>query len=233
MHDEVPQAEARLVADWVRPALGAGVEVRFGPTDDAGLRGGGAKAVVLTLLDIAPCPAARRGSTPAPLQLRARYLVSTVGFDASERAQCLADLAFQAGPQIRVELDPAPTPGFWRALGTAARPALIAAVLVERKRPAHAVPRVREPLITRWAPTRPISGVIVGPGNIPIAGALVELEGSPQSTYSNARGEFGFRSVPGTDPPPTLLVRAKGTELRVPVAEDRLVIEVPIPVPES
>jgi len=231
VNDEVLNAEARLVADWVRPALGPAIEVRFGAVGDSGPDAG--KALLFTLLDLARVPAPRRGTAPAPLQLRARYLVSTLGFEAGERAQCLAELAFQAGPQIRVELDPSPAPGFWQALGTAARPALIAVILLERERPSRPVPRVRAPLITRWAPTRPVTGIIMGPGSIPIAGALIELEGSPESTYSNARGEFGFRSVPGTDPPPKLVVRTKGTELRVPVSEDRLVIQVPIPASES
>lgn len=231
MNEEVLHAEARLVADWVRPALGAAIEVRFAAIGDPGSDAG--KALLFTLLDLTRCPAPRRGTEPAPLQLRARYLVSTVGFEAAERAQCLADLAFQAGPQIRVELDPSPTAVFWQTLGVAARPALIAAILLERERPSHPVPRVRAPLITRWAPSRPVSGVVMGPGSIPIAGALIELEGYPETTYSNARGEFGFRSVPGTDPPPKLVVRTKGTELRVPIAEDRLVIQVPIPASES
>jgi hypothetical protein len=227
VNDEVTHAEARLVEEWVRPALGPAVEVRFGNAGDPGL--GGGKTVVFTLLDIAPSPAPRRGAAPAPLQLRARYLVSALGFDPTERAQCLAELAFNSGPLVHVELDPVPGPAFWQALGTVARPALIAAVLVERARPEHPVARVREPLITYWAPTRPVSGVIVGPGSIPIAGALVEVEGLSLTTYSNSRGEFGFRSVPGSDPPPTLLVSAKGTQLRVRAAEARLLIRVPLP----
>jgi len=232
VNSEVTHAEARLVEEWVRPAIGPEVEVRIGDTGDPGLSDG--KAVVLTLIDIAPFPAARRGAAPAPLQLRARYLVSVLGFDATERGQCLAELAFQAGPLIRVELDPSPPgPAFWRALGTPARPALIASVLLERERRTRPAPRVREPLVTQWSPARPLTGVVLGPRDIPIAGALVEVEGSPLTTYSNHRGEFAFRSVPGAKPPPTLVVTAKGTHLRVRVdatdgPEASVLIRVPI-----
>ena len=99
MNKEVQLAESRLVEEWVRPAIGPEVEVRFGSVGDSGLSEG--KAVALTLLDITPSPTSRRGTTPAPLQLRARYLVTVLGFDPTERGQCLAELAFLAGPLIR------------------------------------------------------------------------------------------------------------------------------------
>jgi hypothetical protein len=231
VNSEVTHAEARLVDEWIRPAVGPEVEVRFGSVAGTGLSDG--KAVVLTLLDIAPFPAPRRGTAPAPLQLRARYLVSVLGFDQSEQGQCLAELAFQAGPLVHVDLDPAPPgPALWTALGTPARPALVASVLLERERRTRKVARVREPLVTEWAVARPLAGVVVGPGDIPIAGALVEVEGFGLNTYSNHRGEFAFRSVPGTEPPPTLVVSAKGAQLRVRVdagvPEESVLIRVPL-----
>lgn len=235
VNSEVTLAETRLVEEWVRPAVGPDVEVRIGHVADPGLSDG--RAVVLTLLDIAPFPATRRGSAPAPLQLRARYLVSVLGFDATERGQCLAELAFRAGPLIRVELDPSPPePALWGALGTSARPALIASVLLERERRTPSAPRVREPLVTQWSAARPISGVVLGPRDIPIAGALVEVEGFPLTTYSNHRGEFAFRSVPGAEPPPTLVVTAKGTHLRVRVdttVDPEAAVLIRVPLSES
>jgi len=233
VNKEVQLAESRLVDEWVRPAIGPEVDVRFGSVGDSGLSDG--KAVVLTLLDIAPSPTSRRGTTPAPLQLRARYLVTVPGFEPTERGQCLAELAFLAGPLIRVELEPSPpSHTLWESLGVPARPALIVSVLLERERRSRPVSRVREPLVTRWAPAHPLTGVVMGPGDVPIAGALVEVEGFPLTTYSNHRGEFAFRSVPGVEPPPTLVVSAKGTHLRVRVGtgggpEDPLLIRVPIP----
>jgi len=71
---------------------------------------------------------------------------------------------------------------------------------------------------------------------IPIAGALVEVEGQPQTTYSNHRGEFAFRAVPGGEPLPTLVIHAKGARLRVRLDEksspsDALLIRVPLSEP--
>ena len=76
----------------------------------------------------------------------------------------------------------------------------------------------------------------MGPGDVPIAGALVEVEGQPQTTYSNHRGEFAFRAVPGGEPLPTLVVHAKGARLRVRLDEksspsDALLIRVPLSEP--
>ena len=233
MSTEVDRAEARLVEEWVRPAVGPDVEVRFGAIEDP--RGTAPRTVFLTLLDLAPSPSPRRGTGPAPLQLRARYLITVDGFGPSEGAQCLADLAFAAAAMAQLELDPSP-PGAqaWRALGATARPALIASVLLQRDRDQKPVPRVRVPLITRWSPISPLVGIVMGPRDVPIAGALVEIDGLSVTTYTNHRGEFSFRTVPGGDPPPNLVVSAKGTHLRVPVdrhagPNDPLLIRVPIP----
>lgn len=233
MTAEVRTAESRLVDEWVRPALGPDVKVRIGRMEER--ETGESKAVVLTLLDIVPAPAARRGPGPAPLQLRARYLVTAPGFTPSDEAQCLVDLAFGAFPLLRIELDPFPPgPDTWTALGTHARPALIAGVLLERERELRAVPRVREPLVTRWSRTTTLAGVVMGPRDVPISGALVELDGSALTTYTNHRGEFSFKTVPAGEPAPSLLVSAKGTQLRVSVGghggpDDPLLIRFPIP----
>ena len=233
MTAEVRHAESRLVDEWVRPAIGPDVKVRIGRMDDGDA--GESKAVVLTLLDILPAPAARRGTGPAPLQLRARYLVTAPGFAPTDEAQCLVDLAFGAVPLNRIELDPFPPgPETWTSLGRRARPALIAAILLERERELRAVPRVREPLVTKWSRTTSLAGVVMGPRDVPIAGALVEVDGASLTTYTNHRGEFSFRTVPAGDPPPSLLVSAKGTQLRVTVdahggPDDPLLIRFPIP----
>ena len=230
---EVTRAETRLVEEWVRPAIGPEVAVRFGVVDEPDA--GDETTVVMTLLELVPSPAVRRASGPAPLHLRARYLVTVQGFSPTEGAQCLAELAFGAAAVTQLELEPAPPgPATWSGLGARARPALIASVLLERERAQRRVPRVREPLITQWSPIGPLVGVVIGPRDIPIAGALVELDGSSATTYTNHRGEFSFRTVPTGDPPPNLVVTAKGTHLRVRVPrhtgpDKPFLIRVPIP----
>jgi len=193
-----------------------------------------ATAVTLTLIDIAPAPLPRGAAGITPLQLRARYLVTIAAADAIAERQALAELAFAAGPATGVQLEPATLAlDLWRSLGVSIRPALLVSVLMQRERRGRPVRRVRQPLVTKWAPSRPVSGVVVGPGDVPIAGALVEVEGLSQTAYSDHRGEFAFRSVPGADPPPTLVVHAKGATVRVPVDGDAtastpLLIRIPL-----
>jgi hypothetical protein len=213
MGNEVAEAETRLVDGWIVPALGPAAHVRVGRIDDATPSDG--TTVTLTLIDIAPAPLPSGPAGLPPLQLRARYLVTVAAADSGAEREAIADLAFTAGPIPEVDLEPK-TPGLeiWRSLGIAMRPALLIAVLVQRQqhRPMR---RVRQPLVAKWASSRPLLGVVVGPGDVPIAGALVEVEGLPQTAYSNYRGEFAFRAVPGDDPSPTLVVSAKGATVRV------------------
>jgi hypothetical protein len=227
---EVADAESRLAEQWIRAALGPEVDVRVGAIADAAPSS--ATAVTLTLLHIAQAPRPRTTAGIPPLLLRARYLVTVAAPDEAAGRQALADLAFAATPSTEIALEQAaPGPEVWQSLGVRGRPGLFVSVLLQRERRRRPVPRVKE-LITQFSPARPLAGVVVGPGDVPIAGALVEVEGLEQSTYSNYRGEFAFRSVPGAEPLPTLVVRAKGTSVRVRVGNGPesgpLVIRVPL-----
>jgi len=228
---EVAEAESRLADQWIRAALGPDVQVVVGTIADAPPSSG--TSVTLMLLHIAPAPRPRTTAGIQPLLLRARYLVTIAAPDRAAERQALAELAFAAGPSTEVELEStAPGPELWQSLGVRVRPALFVSVLLQRER-RRPIKRVRQPLVTEWSPSRPLAGVVIGPGDVPIAGALVEVEGLPQTAYSNHRGEFAFRSVPGADPPPTLVVSAKGATVRVRVDGDAtastpLVVRVPL-----
>lgn len=233
MNNEVTDAETRLADRWIVPALGPDARIRVGRIDDAAP--GDGVAVTLTLLDIAPAPLPHGPVGLPPVQLRARYLVTVAAKDPVVERQSLAELAFTAGPVTQVDVERAPGPEVWRALGVATRPALVVAMLLQRQRH-RPMQRVRQPLVTTWAGSRPVAGVVLGPGDVPIAGALVEVEGLPQTAYSNHRGEFALRSVPGVDPPPTLVVSAKGATVRVRVDGDATAsapLLVRIPLSES
>lgn len=231
MNNEVADAETRLTDRWIVPALGPDAHVRVGRIDDAAPSDG--TTVTLTLMDVVPAPLPAGPAGPPPLQLRARYLVTVAAAQADAARQALADLAFAARWATEVELEHrAPAPELWHALAVATRPALVVSVLWQREQH-RPIRRVRQPLVAKWASSRSLLGVVVGPDDIPIAGALVEVEGLPQTAYSNNRGEFAFRGVPGDDPPPTLVVSAKGATVRVRVDGDAatsvpLLIRIPL-----
>jgi len=189
--------------------------------------------VTLTLMDVVPAPLPPGPAGLPPLQLRARYLVTVAAAQPGAERQALAELAFAARWATELELEhKAPGLDVWRSLAVATRPALVVSVLWQRERQGP-IRRVRQPLVAKWASSRSLLGVVVGPGGVPIAGALVEVEGLPQTAYSNHRGEFAFRAVPGDDPPPTLVVSAKGATVRVRVDSDAaasapLLIRIPL-----
>ena len=229
MSDEISAAEERLVREWVRPSLGThAVAVFDGAPAPAAAGDGGVVRVTLRLLDLLP-HALPRGKKDPPKRLQARYVVTVANKEA------LAELAFAAIGSGFLELEQtAPSLEYFRALGVPPQPALIVHVPVERVAPARAVPRVRVPLDTRWAPLQPLDGVVVtGPDDVAIAGALIELQGYGLTTYSDDRGAFRFAAVPGEPRTKTLVVEAKGQRVAFQTTPGDQQIVLSVPIPES
>jgi hypothetical protein len=227
--DPLGAAEAHLVDTWIRPALGD-VVVAFAAPPISGA--GGPPSIHLTLLDTVPATAARATHQPGPLQLRARFLVTASAPTQGEADRAIVALAFAALATGTPELEREP-PGadLWPAIGFEARPSLVIRTLLELERHVPLARRVRK-VVTHWVPRRPLTGRVVGPEDIPIAGALIEVEGMGLTAYSNHRGEFRLVGVPVGPPVPTLVVTAKGTRLTLPAespAGQSLLIRVPLP----
>jgi hypothetical protein len=205
MLDEV---DARLRA-WVGRVLGE-VPVSLEVPERRLLENG----VSLYLLELGSAPPPRTERRP-PLRLSACYLV-TAGADSAERAhRLLGELAFAAMEEQDLEVDLSPVPlALWTGLGLPPRPSFKLRVPVLRERPVPVVPRVRAPLAVHAAPiSDSLVGVVVGPGDVPIPGALVELPSLRLSTRTDARGGFRFPSVPPAASLGRLEVRAKGEVL--------------------
>jgi hypothetical protein len=231
MSDEIRAVEDQLVREWIRPALGTKAVAVF---DGAPSAAGDGVRVTLRLLDLLPHPLPR-GKKDPPKRLQARYAVTAAmqqGNEGEARA-ALVELAFAAIGSGFLELEQvAPSLDYFRALGVPPQPALIVHVQVERAAPARAVPRVRVPLDTRWAPLQPLDGVVVtGPEDVAIAGAMIELPGYGLMTYSDDRGAFRFAAVPRDPPTKTLIVEAKGERVafQTTLGEKQIVLSVPIP----
>lgn len=205
MLDEV---DARLRA-WVGRVLGE-VPVSLDVPDRRLLENG----VSLYLLELGASPPPRTERRP-PLQLSACYLV-TAGADSPERAhRLLGELAFSAMDEQDLEVDLTPVPlAVWTGLGLPPRPSFKLRVPVRRERPVPVVPRVRVPLAVHATPIADaLAGVVVGPGDVPIPGALVELPSLRLTTRTDAKGAFRFPSVPPAASLGRLEVRAKGEVL--------------------
>ena len=183
------------------------------PDQDPAQRGVG-----LYLLELAPAPAPRSSSAARrpPLRLSLCYLVTTHADSPESAHRLLGELAFAAleEPDLEVELSPVPV-ALWTALGVPPQPAFRLHVSLERERPVPLAPRVRMPLTTRAVPAVALLGRVMGPGDLPIPNALVELPSMGLSVRTDARGSFRFASVPSGTPLGRLEVRAKGEVLAV------------------
>jgi hypothetical protein len=193
--------------EWARGVLGGEVAIALEPPGPAAPQ----HVVSLYLLELAPEPPARN-TTRAPLQIAARYLVTTYAPAPGEAHRLLGELAFAALEQPGFEVDLASLPTeLWAAFGVPPRPAFVVRVMVRRPRPEPAVPRVRMPLIMQAQPMAGLEGVVLGPEDIPLAGARVELPGLDRVTHTDARGRFYLPGVPRAGGSQRLRVSAKGS----------------------
>jgi hypothetical protein len=196
---------------WVQTVL-PGAEVHF----DAPSSTPPTPGVTMYLLHLRPRPAPR-GTTRPPLQLTLCYLVTVWAPELGETHRRLGELVFAAMSRDDVEVDLEPLQGSdWAAFGTPPRPSFVLRVPLRKEVAQPAAKYVRGPLLVSSTNIASLYGRVVGPGDLPIPDALVELPSLELSERTDPRGYFRFASVPA-DPPAVLRVRAKGREVRVPV----------------
>jgi hypothetical protein len=163
----------------------------------------------------------------------ARYLVTVSAPSRAEADRVIVALGFAALDRGSPELErDGAGPDLWLALRVPARPALVVREVLERPRFMKRVPLVRRPPVTEYAASRRVAGRIVGPGNIAIAGARIEVASAGLTAFSDHRGEFILAGVPTGPPDPTLFIVAKGVRLTVQAkasSNEPLVISVPLP----
>ncbi|HYR63081.1 MAG TPA: carboxypeptidase regulatory-like domain-containing protein [Actinomycetota bacterium] len=200
----IDESDDRLVQWATRVAPDATVSLDP-PTDGAAGIG-----VSLHLLDLADNPPSR-GLTKPPLQISLRYLVSTWGPDVPAAHRLLGALVFAAmeDAEVEVELQPV-APALWAGLNVAPRPHFVLRVPLRLERPADAAPPVREPLVMELGTIRRLKGLVVGPGDTPIANAFVELPSLRLYARTDWRGLFEFPAVPEHPPTKKFSIRTKG-----------------------
>jgi hypothetical protein len=208
----IEQTDQR-VREWLR-AIDPDADLSLAPPGDdrPGL------GVGLYLLGMAKRPAGR-GSERPPLQVWLRYLVTAWAEEPERAQQLLLEICFAAMEDAEMEVDLEPTPPeLWLALGARPRPAFVLRAPARRERPVVAAPLVRWPL--RIEPGRPstLIGLVVGPGDVPIADASVEIPALQRETHTDPRGRFRFRGLPGPPVSTALVVRAKGREVSLTVS---------------
>lgn|SRR5262249_40299049 len=169
--------------------------------------------IAVYLMDVLSNPSAR-GTKRPPLQISLRYLITGWSREASEAQRLLVDLLFAAMDQADFEVERNPVPlELWLAFGLTPRPAFFLRVPLRQQRPESATKLVLQPMVIAEAAVGSLQGTIVGPGEVPIADALVEAPSLNLTTRTDYKGRFRFAAVPVQPRAPGLRITAKGRQL--------------------
>lgn len=205
----IERADRELKA-WMQGIVGE-VSVVLGPPRQVE----GQRSVSLYLLSLAdPLPAWANRQTGRQIALR--YLVTTWAADEEQAHALLGTLVFAALEKREYELELEEiAASVWSGLGIAPRPAFTLWVPCAVEREARVVELVRGPLVVQGAPVRSLYGVVFGPGDIPVAGASVELPALQLRGHTDPKGRFFFASIPGESQRAQLVVKARGFQQSV------------------
>ncbi len=204
----VGSALAGLVA-WLTGATGGRT-----PVVTALPAGGDTARICLWPLALLPERDGRGSSAPAPVRLRARFVVVPDGpVDAAlSIVDCLLWAVAEPGGY-----QPVPEPvdlALWQALGVTVRPALLFDVplRLDRQVPVTAPPA--RSLRVDGGPLRSLRGRVVGPGGVGLPG--VQVSAGDAVTRTDGRGEFVLSGVAG-ETPTVLQLAGRGLHLRAEV----------------
>ena len=205
----VEDVDQRL-KDWVGTVLTAAA-VSLSPPVDQGVE----PLVGLYLLDLHPSPPAK-GPRRRPLQILLRYLVTTSAEHPEEAHSMLWTLVFAAmeEPGFEVDLEPV-SASLWTAFGTFPRPAFVLRLPLRFARPQEDVKFVQAPIEMQHSPMAGMGGVLMGPNDIPIANARVELPAQHLTTRTDAQGRFWFAAVPAQPTVKRFRIQARGRDFAV------------------
>jgi hypothetical protein len=183
---DAPGSVAQRLSDWAGSVL---ADIAIVATPPAREEPEG-RWIGLYLMALA-ATAGTRGVKAPPLQFGVRCLVT------ASSADDLFELAFDAmdRPEFEVDFEPLTAEG-WLAFGAPPRPAFALRVPMRKTRLRPVAPAVRAPLVIAPTPLVALLGAVVGPTEIGVAGAKVELAGLGLSTLTDHLGRFRFGGVP-------------------------------------
>jgi hypothetical protein len=215
----ITEVDQRLL-DWVDEVLGGPrASLAVPSANDAG------GAVAVYLIEACQSPPAR-GARKPPLQLMLRYLICPQAREPKESHGHLWSLLLDASRRAErnewtVETDP-PPPSLWQSLGIPPRPAFVLRVPVRHEYEYRPAPPVTEPIVIEGSPLVALQGTVLGPRDVPVMNAIVDLPSLNQSTQTDSAGRFRFAAVPsGGQSPKCLVVRARGRRFEVAAAAPR------------
>ena len=196
--------------DWVGTVLTA-ASVSLSPPVDQGTE----PLVSLYLLDLHPSPPTK-GARRRPLQILLRYLVTTSAQQPEEAHSMLWTLAFAAmeEPGFEVDLEPL-SPSLWTAFGSLPRPSFMLRLPLRFARRQEDVKVIQAHIEMQHSPMVGMGGVLMGPNDMPIANARVELTAHHLTTQTDTRGRFRFAAVPAEPAVKRFRIQARGRDFAV------------------
>ena len=175
---------------------------------------GNSPTVSLYLLELVDDPIRHSGSY-LPNQPALRYLVSTHAKDPVVAHQTLGALLYAAMDHTAYEVVLETVPiQLWSAFKIVPRPAFILQVALPHRAEEQSAPRVKtvEPKISSETPIVPLYGRVIGPENIPLMNARIELPNLYRSAITDSKGCFTLHGVPAAPKEKTLLIKARKRE---------------------
>lgn len=224
MSDGADQITREIVA-WAH-ALLPGLAVASQPVH-AAARGVG---IDIRLIGLSPRQPPRTANPPLTIDLD--YLVTVQIDDAYAEQKALGELLFAAADRSDFEIVTTRTAAAICAeLGIPVAAGLVIRTAMLRERVPKKVPLVREPLRVEDAAIGIVEGEVLGPGDIPIANAVVSLPGIGREVRTDAKGRFRIAGAPQEHGGIKLNVKARGVELNgAAMPGKRVVLRLPLEV---
>lgn len=200
------QETTHELVDWARHVLpGRTVSARsLGDRESP-------EGVDIRLVGLVPRPTPRAASPP--LILAADYLLTVRAADAIAEQTGIMDLMLAAMDYEHAEVaTDRDVPKLCIELGLPPALGLVLRATVSRRRPATRAPLVRFPLKVAAGELGVLQGSVLGPGDTPVAGAIVRAAGVDRAAQTDAFGRFRLYGPVG-DAVVRLNVRARGVEI--------------------
>jgi hypothetical protein len=169
------------------------------------------QGVDLRLLRVNPRP---RLHTPEPsLVADLDYLISIQLADPAAEQRGIAELTIAAMQRWDLEvLRGRDVFHLCATLGIAPAPGFVLRAPLTREREVKQMPFVRAPLVVHTSDMGVIAGQVLGPQDIPIAGAMVAIVGLDRSARTDRHGRFQIAAVP-SEGPVRIIAQARGAEI--------------------
>ncbi len=187
----IEEIDQRL-SKWITSVVEEDIEVSFLPPGTMGDK----KFVGLYLKDILPLAPHSLTRRP-PLQVLLRYLITSWAESPQVAHRVLGQLLFAAmeNPEFEVELEPIPA-DFWSAFGTIPMPAFLLRLPLRVERQEQPMKLIQSPMEITKSNLVSIPGMVMGPNEIPLPNARVEISTHNLVTRTDVKGRFLFPSVP-------------------------------------